>query len=123
MLLEEITLKNSSLFFSKLYTHDKRSIVELNNSCDSAISCLVAGLENRFVNLNPILQQMFFKLDSMERGEEKDFVLNTLLHEFDDIVKEARKIFARYGSLGSYPNVHYSLDVSDENFKEIHSQN
>ena len=52
---------------------------------------------------------MFLKLDSMERGEEKDFVLNTLLHEFDDIVKEARKIFARYGYLGSYRNVHYSF--------------
>ena len=57
---------------------------------------------------------MFLKLGSMERGEEKDFVLETLLHEFDDIVKEARKIFA----LGSYPNIHYSLDVRDENLRK-----
>ena len=42
-------------FVSKVYTHDKRSIVELTNSYDSAISCLVAHLEKRFVNLNPIL--------------------------------------------------------------------
>ena len=34
---------------------------------------------------------MFLKLDIMERGKENDFVLETLLHEFDDIVKEARK--------------------------------
>ena len=88
-------------FVSKLYTHDKRSVVELTDSYDSAISCLVAHLEKRFVNLNPILQKMFLKLDSMERGEEKYFVLETLLHEFDDIVKEARKIFACYGALGS----------------------
>ena len=42
-------------FVSKLYTHDKRSIVELTNSYDFAISSLVARLEKRFVNLNPIL--------------------------------------------------------------------
>ena len=54
----------------------------------------------------------------MERGKEKYFVLETLLHEFDDIVKEARKIFTRYGSLGSYPNIHYSLDVRDENLRK-----
>ena len=68
-------------FVSKLYTHDKRSIVELTNSYDSAISCLVARLEKRFVNLNPILQQMFLKIDSMDREKEKDFVLGTLLHQ------------------------------------------
>ena len=61
---------------------------------------------------------MFLKLDSMERGKEKDSVLETLLHEFDDIVKEARKIFVRYGALGSYPNIHYSLDVRDENLRK-----
>ena len=61
---------------------------------------------------------MFLKLDSMERGKEKYFVLETLLHEFNDIVKEARKIFARCGALGSYPNIHYSLDVRDENLSK-----
>ena len=105
-------------FVSKLYTNDKRSIVELTNSYDSAISCLVARLEKRFVNLNPILQQMFLNLDSMERVKEKYFLLETLLHEFDDIVKEARKIFTRYGTLGSYPNIHYYLDVRDENIRK-----
>ena len=42
---------------------------------------------------------MFLKLDSMERGEEKDYVLDTLLDEFDDIVVEARKILVHYGCL------------------------
>ena len=42
------------ILVSKLYTHDKRSIVELANSYNSAISCLVACLEKRFVNLNPV---------------------------------------------------------------------
>ena len=61
---------------------------------------------------------MFLKLDSMERGKEKYFVFETLLHEFDDIVKEARKIFARYCALGSCPNIRYSLDVRDENLRK-----
>ena len=99
---------------SKLHAHEKRSIVELTDNYDSAIACLVARLEKRFVNLNPIIQHMFLKLESMKKGEERDFVLNTLLHEFDDIVKEAREIFTRYGRLGSYPNINYSLDVREE---------
>ena len=35
-----------------------------------------------------------------------------------DIVVETHKIFARYGSLGGYPNVHYSLDVRNANLKK-----
>ena len=61
---------------------------------------------------------MFLKLDNMEKGEEKDHVLDILFHEFDDIVVEARKIFARYGRLRMYPNVHYSLDVRDANSRK-----
>ena len=120
-LLVEIILKSSSPFTSKLFAHENRSIVELTHNYDSAICCLVNRLEHRFVNLNPILQQMFLKLDSMEKGEEKDYVLDILLHEFNDIVVEARKIFDRYGCLGAYPNVHYSLDVRDANLRKYTS--
>ena len=95
-------------FASKLFAHENISIVELTHNYDSAISCLVSRLEYRFVNLNPILQQKFLKLNSLEKGEEKYHVLETLFHEFDDIVAKARKIFVRYGRLGTYPNVHYS---------------
>ena len=42
-------------FVSKLFVHDKRSIVEFTHSYDSAFSCLLNRLEHRFVNLNPIL--------------------------------------------------------------------
>ena len=45
-------------------------------------------------------------------------MLETLFHEFDDIVVEARKIFARYGRLGTYANVHYSLDVRDAKLRK-----
>ena len=56
-----------------------KPLVKLTHSYESAIASLVAMIEARFVNLNPIIQQMFFKLDQMDEGEEKDFVLNTLL--------------------------------------------
>ena len=44
-------------------------------------------IDTRFVNLNPILQKMFLKLDDMKDGEDKDFVLKTLLMEFNDVAK------------------------------------
>ena len=61
---------------------------------------------------------MLLKLDKVVKGEKKYHVLETLLHEFDDSVVEASKIFARYGCLGAYPNVHYSLDVRDANLRK-----
>ena len=45
-------------------------------------------MEARFLNLTPILQQMFLKLDSMDKGEEKYSALKTLLMEFIDVAKE-----------------------------------
>ena len=49
---------------------------------------------------------MFHKLDSMERGEEKNFVLKALLMEFNYTPIEARKVFAHYKLLG------YGLSIS-----------
>ena len=69
-------------------------------------------IEARFVNLNTILQQMILKPDSMERGEEKNFVLKTLLMEFNDVAIEARKKFAHHKLLG------YSLSIS-HTFKSL----
>jgi hypothetical protein len=58
-------------------------------------------LEARFVNLNPFMQQMFFKLHDIEDSEKKDFILETLRREFRDVVIEARKVFERVNMLGS----------------------
>ncbi len=41
----------------------------------------------------------------MEDGEKKDFVLETLLKEFGDVAREARKVFVKYKMLG------YCVDV------------
>ena len=56
---------------------NEKPLVELTHNYETDVASLVGMIEARFVNLNPILQQMFLKLDSMERGEEKNFVLKT----------------------------------------------
>ena len=45
----------------------------------------------------------------MENGEDKDFLLKTLLREFDDIAREARKIFSHYNMLGCSLNIKHNL--------------
>ena len=54
---------------------------------------------------------MFLKLDSMEEGKDKDFVIITLLNEFYDIAKEARKIFKHYGFLGSSIDIAHTMKI------------
>ena len=49
----------------------------------------------------------------MEKGEEKDFVLNSLLLEFNDIALEARKVFARYKLLGYGLAIGHTLKTLD----------
>jgi hypothetical protein len=67
-------------------------------------------LEARFVNLNPIIQQMFLKLNDVEDAEKRDFILETLHKEFRDVVIEARKVFDRFNMLGSCVDVIGTLE-------------
>jgi hypothetical protein len=62
-------------------------------------------LEARFVNLNPIIQQMFLKLNDVADAEKRDFILENLHKEFRDVVIEARKVFDRFNMLGSSVDV------------------
>ena len=89
------------------------NLVELAHNYETVISGFVRLLEARFVNMNPILQQMFLKLESMDKREEKDFVSKTLLMIFDDIVKEARIIFDHYDLFGIPPSIIYTLKMRD----------
>jgi hypothetical protein len=94
--------ENIEEFFShvsRLFNLEAKSLVELTYNYETAVAALVQMIEARFVNINPIIQQMFLKLDSMEEGKDKDFVIKTLLNEFYDVAKEARMIFDRYGFL------------------------
>jgi hypothetical protein len=69
-------------------------------------------LEARFVNLNPIMQQMFLKLHDIEDFEKRDFIFETLRKQFRDVI-EARKVFERFNILGS------CVDVIGTNKEEI----
>ena len=60
-----------------LSNFNEKPLVELTDSYETAIASLVGMIEARFVNLNPILQQMFLKLDDMKDGEDQDFVQKT----------------------------------------------
>jgi hypothetical protein len=84
---------NIKEFFNHVSKHkdiEDRSFVELAPNYETAAAYLVHMLEARFVNLNPIIQQMFLKLHDVEDTEKRDFILETLHKEFKDVVIEAR---------------------------------
>jgi hypothetical protein len=110
--LEDLTIGSGSIigkgnieeFFNHVSMHkdvDDRSLAELAPSYEVATAYLVHMLEARFVNLNPIMQQMFLKLHDIEDSKKKDFILETLRREFRDVATEARKFFERFNMLGS----------------------
>ena len=73
---------NIEKFFDHVSMHDNfedRSIAELPPNYEIAATSLVHMLEARFVNLHPIIQQMFLYLHDVEDVEKKDFILETLL--------------------------------------------
>ena len=116
MLLPKYTLKDLSIgsgsiigrdnieeFFNHVSKHkdfEDRSLAELAPNYEIAAGSLVHMFEARFVNLNPIMQQMFQNLHDVEDIEKRDFILETLLKEFGDVAIEARKVFDHFKMLG-----------------------
>ena len=95
--------ENIAEFFNHVSEHEdieNRSIAELAPDYETTAAQLVQMLEARFVSLDPIMQQMFLKLHEVENYEKRDFILETLLKEFKDVVIEARKVFDRFKMLG-----------------------
>jgi hypothetical protein len=80
---------------------EDKTLVELAPSYEVAAAYLVHMLEARFVNLNPFMQQMFFKLHNIEDSKKKDFILETLRREFRDVAIGARKVFESFNMHGS----------------------
>jgi hypothetical protein len=114
--MEDLTIGSGSIigkgnieeFFNQVSMHkdvEDKSLAELAPSYEVAAAYLVQMLEARFVNLNPFMQQMFFKLHDIDDSEKKDFILETLRREFRNIVIEARKVFERFNMLGSHVEV------------------
>jgi hypothetical protein len=113
--LEDLSVGSGSIigkgnieeFFNHVSMHkdvEDRSLAELAPSYEVAAAYLVHMLEARFVNINPLMQQMFLKLHDIEDSEKKDFILETLRREFRDVI-EARKVFERFNMLGSHVQV------------------
>jgi hypothetical protein len=72
---------NIEEFFNHVSKHkdvEDRSLAKLAPSYEVATAYLVDMLEARFVNLKPIMQQMFLNLHDIEDAEKKDFILKTL---------------------------------------------
>jgi hypothetical protein len=108
---------NLAEFFNHVSRHkdiEDRSLAELAPNYETAASYLVHMLEDRFVNLNPIIQQMFLKLHDVEDTEKRDFILETLHKEFRDVVIEARKVFDHFNMLGSCVDVIGTLEKIDK---------
>jgi hypothetical protein len=85
---------NIEEFFNHVSKHkdiEDVSLAELAPNYETAAAYLVHMLEARFVNLNPIIQQMFLKLHDVEDTKKRDFILETLLKEFRDVVKKPGK--------------------------------
>jgi hypothetical protein len=104
---------NIEEFFNHVSKHkdiEDRSLAELAPSYETVAAYLVHMLEARFVNLNPIIQQMFLKLHDVEDLEKRDFILETSRKDFRDVVIEARKVFDRFDMLGSCVDVIGTLD-------------
>jgi hypothetical protein len=110
--LEDLTVGSSSIigkgnieeFLNYVSMHkdvEDRSLAKLPPSYEVAAAYLLHMLEDRFVNLNPFMQQMFLKLHDIEDSKKKDFILETLHREFRDVVIEARKVFVHFNMLGS----------------------
>jgi hypothetical protein len=104
---------NIEEFFNHVSKHkdiEDRSLAELAPNYETVAVYLVHILEARSVNLNPIIQQTFLKLHDVEDTEKRDFILETLLKEFRDVVIEARKVFDHFNMLGSCVDVIGTLE-------------
>src|SRR4051812_19485128 len=90
--------QNIEEFFNHVSKHEDiedRSIAELPPNYEIAADSLVHMLEARFVSLNPMMKILFLKLKEEKNAEKREFILETLLKEFNDVAMEAKKVFER----------------------------
>src|SRR3954470_15973339 len=109
--------ENIEEFFNHISKHEDiedRSLAELAPNYGIAAASLVHMLEARFVNLNPMMQIMFLKLKEIKDAEKRDFILETLLKDFNDVAKEAKKVFDHFNMLGSCVDVVGTLEKLDK---------
>src|SRR3954471_22586219 len=94
--------ENIEEFFNHISKHEDiedRSLAELAPNYEIVAAYLVHMLEARFVNLNTMMQILFLTIKEEENAEKRDFILETLLKEFNDVSKEDKKAFERFNML------------------------
>src|SRR3954470_11909593 len=125
MLIPKFTLKaigsgsiigkeNIEEFFNHVSKHEDiedRFLAELAPNYEIDAASLVHMLEARFVSLNPFIQFLFLKLKEEKNAEKREFILETLLKEFHDVAREAKKVFDRFNMIGSSVDV---VGISDK---------
>ena len=107
---------NIEEFFTQVSMHEDLEDIPLAKTVptyEDASVCLVRMMETRFISLNPMIQHMFLTLSDMERGEKRDFILKVLVREFEDIAKEARKVFIKHKRLGMFTDFKRTLEKMD----------
>ena len=67
---------------NSIYDLNEKSLVELTHDYETAVVSLAEMLEARFINLHPTIQQLFFKLESMEKGKINISCLKPYLWNF-----------------------------------------
>ena len=105
---------NIEEFFNYVSKHEyieDKSIAELAPNYEIHVASLVHMLEARFVNINPMMQILFLKLKEEKDAEKREFILETVLNEFHDVAREAKKVFERFNMLGSSVDV---VGISDK---------
>src|SRR3954463_9782181 len=100
--------QNIEEFFNHVSKHEDiedGSIAKLAPNYEIAATSLVHMLEARFVNLNPMMQILFLKLKEEKDPKKRDFILETLLKEYNDVAKEAKKVFECFNMIASCVDV------------------
>src|SRR3954466_1985893 len=99
---------NIEEFFNYVSKHEHiedKSIAELAPNYEIVVASLVHMLEAKFVSLKPMIHFLFLKLKEEKNAEKREFILETLLKEFNDVAREAKKVFERFNMLGSCVDV------------------
>ena len=72
------------------------SIVARTTSYADAIYLLIGQLERQFFHMHPFIQWLFLEFSNIQEAPTKRLATIYLVQEFDNIMQEARDIFAHY---------------------------
>ena len=69
------------------------------------LSMVVVKLEREILHIHPALQKVFYELPNIHDPKAKKIATITLMHEFNNIIREAREIFSYYNKKIEQPPI------------------